>query len=240
MPSYRKGTWAEEEDMILLSIVSACEPCDWNQISNILGTRTPKQCAERYHQNLRPGLNHDPLTTYECFLVDKLVRERGTCWAYIAKQLVNRSENKIKNWYYNRRFKRYRDQRQRESHFESSQQPSTMLPYQEVPATSVRRTKFLHTSPYITPHVQYDPPQPYTPPSNIVPFSYDISKSNDPTFDTTAMTTTNTLDPKQARASLALHWQINAFSTASQPGFQNQVLTYQIPEATYSRWHAVT
>ncbi|KAI5200413.1 hypothetical protein AUEXF2481DRAFT_43923 [Aureobasidium subglaciale EXF-2481] len=226
MPSYRKGTWAEEEDMTLLSIVSACEPCDWNQISNVLGTRTPKQCAERYHQNLRPGLNHGPLTTYECFLVDKLVREKGTCWAYIAKQLVNRSENKIKNWYYNRRFKRYRDQRQRESHvrasspylkFESSQQPSTMLPYQEVPATSVRRTKFLHTSPYITPYVQYHPPQPHTPPSIVVPLPYDIPKSSDPTFDTTAVTTTNTLDPKQeqARASLALHWQMNAFSTGS-------------------------
>ncbi|KEQ90463.1 hypothetical protein AUEXF2481DRAFT_45022 [Aureobasidium subglaciale EXF-2481] len=114
MLCYRKGTWTEEEDSILLSIVNACGPCHWFRVSDMLGTRTAKQCAERYYQHLRPGLNHGPLTSYECFLIDKIILEKGKCWAYIAKQLVNRSENKIKNWWYSRRYKQYRERRGKE------------------------------------------------------------------------------------------------------------------------------
>ncbi|KAI5242501.1 hypothetical protein E4T43_04774 [Aureobasidium subglaciale] len=250
MPSYRKGTWAEEEDAMLLSTISACESCDWNQISDILGTRTPKQCAERYHQNLRPGLNHGPLTAYECYLVDKLVEERGTCWAYIAKQLVNRSENKIKNWYYNRRFKRYRDQRQRELlvrapspylKFESLQQPVPMLQYQEDTAANLPPADQNNTSHYVSPYAQHDPPQPYTTPFKVVPTSTDMPKSSNLTLNMNKTTTPmNVQDSGHARASLALHWQMHAFSAVRQAEFEDRALAYQTAQATFSGWHTAT
>ena len=75
-------------------------------------TRTAKQCAQRYTQHLRKDLDHRPFSEHECRMIEYLVAVSGTCWAHIARHLVNRSESKIKNWWYNRQEKqRRRDRR---------------------------------------------------------------------------------------------------------------------------------
>ncbi|KAK8065704.1 putative regulator of conidiation rca-1 [Apiospora hydei] len=65
----------------------------------MLDSRTPKQCRERYHQNLKPSLNHDPISPEEGMLIEKLVTELGKRWAEIARRLHNRSDNAVKNWW---------------------------------------------------------------------------------------------------------------------------------------------
>lgn len=65
----------------------------------MLGSRTPKQCRERYHQNLKPTLNHDPITPEEGAMIERLVNEYGHCWADIARRLNGQSDNAVKNWW---------------------------------------------------------------------------------------------------------------------------------------------
>ena len=65
----------------------------------MIGTRSPKQCRERFHQNLKPSLNHDPITPEEGAVIEKLVGEMGKRWAEIARRLRGRSDNAVKNWW---------------------------------------------------------------------------------------------------------------------------------------------
>lgn len=95
----RRGPWSAVEDSRLLQLVQTHGPHNWVRIANLVGTRTPKQCRERFHQNLKPTLNHEPITPEEGELIERLVREVGKRWAEIARRLPGRSDNAVKNWW---------------------------------------------------------------------------------------------------------------------------------------------
>ena len=77
------------------------EAGNWTKIAPLMAThRTPKQCRERWYQNLKPDLSHTPLTEQEQAEVMRLVRDRGHKWASIARSLgPHRSDNMVKNWW---------------------------------------------------------------------------------------------------------------------------------------------
>ena len=96
---HRRGPWSSHEDQQLLQLVHLHGAHNWVRISQLVGTRSPKQCRERFHQNLKPQLNHEPITPEEGELIEKLVGEMGKRWAEIARQLNGRSDNAVKNWW---------------------------------------------------------------------------------------------------------------------------------------------
>ncbi|KAK0652892.1 Homeodomain-like protein, partial [Cercophora newfieldiana] len=97
--SHRRGPWSQLEDSTLMSLVHNQGALNWVRIASMLGSRTPKQCRERYHQNLKPTLNHDPITPEEGQLIERYVNEIGKRWAEIARRLRGRSDNAVKNWW---------------------------------------------------------------------------------------------------------------------------------------------
>lgn len=106
MGCQRRGHWSNLEDCHLMQLVQTHGPLHWARISIRLGSRTPKQCRERYHQHLKPELNHGPITPEEGVEIERLVNQLGSRWAEIARRLHGRSDNAVKNWWnssYNRR-----------------------------------------------------------------------------------------------------------------------------------------
>lgn len=86
-----------EEDEKLRELVRELGENDWGEVSSRLGTRSPRQCRERFKNYLAPNLRNDPWTKEEERLLIAKQKEFGTRWSVIASFFPERSDVNIKN-----------------------------------------------------------------------------------------------------------------------------------------------
>ena len=96
----KKNAWTPEEDAILTRIVAEEGAGHWTKVAAHLPHRMGRQCRERWFNHLAPDVKKGYWTAEEDRLILNAVREHGTKWSTIQKQLPGRSDNSIKNRYY--------------------------------------------------------------------------------------------------------------------------------------------
>ncbi|KAF9422908.1 hypothetical protein BGZ94_008450, partial [Podila epigama] len=85
------------EDRKLRELVNEYGPEKWVFIASRIGSRTGKQCRERYTNHLDPRINKAPFTPEEDQRILELYSQIGSKWAEMAKHLPGRPDNAIKN-----------------------------------------------------------------------------------------------------------------------------------------------
>eukprot|EP00298_Acanthocystis_sp_HF-20_P002984 c13357_g1_i3.p1 GENE.c13357_g1_i3~~c13357_g1_i3.p1 ORF type:complete len:360 (+),score=88.79 c13357_g1_i3:105-1082(+) len=91
--------WSAAEDRSLYNNVQKYGPKNWDYIASFITGRSAKQCRERYHNHVDPALRKGHWTAQEDEIIIQKTREIGFKWATIAKSLVGRADNDIKNRY---------------------------------------------------------------------------------------------------------------------------------------------
>ncbi|KAF9921993.1 hypothetical protein FBU30_007935 [Linnemannia zychae] len=96
-PRQVKGPWTDDEDRKLRELVNEYGPEKWVFIASRIGSRTGKQCRERWHNHLDPLINKAPFTHEEDMRILELYNQLGSKWAEMAKHMPGRPDNAIKN-----------------------------------------------------------------------------------------------------------------------------------------------
>ncbi|XP_039044294.1 transcription factor MYB3R-4-like [Hibiscus syriacus] len=96
-PELVKGPWTKEEDELIIELVNKFGPKKWSTIAQHLPGRIGKQCRERWHNHLNPGINKDAWTQEEELALIRAHQIFGNKWAELTKFLPGRSDNAIKN-----------------------------------------------------------------------------------------------------------------------------------------------
>ena len=119
----QRRKFTESEDQRLRHIVDAVhkgvgntQKVDWTTVSHLMGTRTARQCRERYINYLTPGLKNGAWSEDEENLLSEMYEKYGPKWSYITTFFPTRSDVNIKNHWTSMNNRRAKEERALRQH----------------------------------------------------------------------------------------------------------------------------
>jgi len=99
--------WTEEEDKLLIQLNSQYKKKKWISISKHFQDKSVKDCMLRFLK-INPKIKKGKWTFEEDRKLIYLIKEFGTCWAFISKVLKNRNHKQVRSRFYHY-FIKYRE-----------------------------------------------------------------------------------------------------------------------------------
>ncbi|KAK6786659.1 hypothetical protein RDI58_015184 [Solanum bulbocastanum] len=97
----KKGAWSPQEDKKLIDYIAKYRIWNRSQMPKFAGlSRTGKSCRLRWTNYLRPDLKRGPFSFEETQTVIRMYQSLGNRWSAIAKEVLSRTDNEIKNFYH--------------------------------------------------------------------------------------------------------------------------------------------
>jgi hypothetical protein len=109
-----KVKFSPQEDALLLRLVAGRKVMDWMDVASQMGSRSARQCRERYTNYLDPNLSNAIWTPDEDRLLGDKVKRLGTRWNAMAEFFKNRSVISLRNRW--RLLERHRTKRETPEH----------------------------------------------------------------------------------------------------------------------------
>ena len=96
-----KQVWFGVKNLrVLKQLVGKYGETEWKIISQVIGTKNPRQCHDRWFYYLTPNINKAPFTEDEDSLLLELLQTYGPRWVQISKYFAGRTDTQIKNRYH--------------------------------------------------------------------------------------------------------------------------------------------
>lgn len=97
--SQYRNLFTEDEDAMMKKLVEQYGENNWEYVARRLGSRTARQCRERWTNYLNPRLSQGPWSKEEDKLLFHKVKKYGKKWELLVRFFPTRSRNNIKNRY---------------------------------------------------------------------------------------------------------------------------------------------
>ena len=88
--------FTKEEDNKLEYAIKVFGLNNWSYVAKAIGTKTVRQCRERWYNQLNPQLTKGRWTPQEDILLIQKYQELGPKWVLLAKYITNKSPVSIK------------------------------------------------------------------------------------------------------------------------------------------------
>ena len=92
-----RAKFTAAEDALIVDVASKMTEVDWKTVAEILGTRTARQCRERYRNYLSPDVCNKDWTPSDDKLLEEQFQIYGPQWAKIRNSFSGKSCVNIKN-----------------------------------------------------------------------------------------------------------------------------------------------
>jgi hypothetical protein len=92
-----KRKFTAEEDRLLMKGVAEYGEDNWKRTAAKVGTRTCRQCRERWKNYLDPNASQAPWSSEEDFLLREKFNEMGSQWSLIAHYFPARTDVNCRN-----------------------------------------------------------------------------------------------------------------------------------------------
>lgn len=93
----KRMKWTKDEDLLLQKAIETIGGLKWERISQLVGTRSGKQCRERWYSFLKPDILNNTWSKEDDKLLMKLHHKYGNKWTSICGSFTGRSVSNIKN-----------------------------------------------------------------------------------------------------------------------------------------------